>query len=459
MLATSRNDEVALNTKGGLGRWWYSRYGPLAVVPRSGGAPRDLLEDVCAADWSPDGRTLAVVRRVSGEDRLEMPPGRVLVKTSGWLGDVRVSPDGRRIACTKHPVLTDERGWVAVVDRTGRETRLTTEFANVSGLAWSRAGREVWFSASSAGNRQRLLAVTLNGGLRTVVQLPASVVLADVAADGRALLVSLRLHRGIRGKSPSDDRERELGWLDLPWPDALSADGRKLLLEDQGETSGPNYTVYLRNMDGSPPVRLGEGSGCALSPDGRSALTVHYGPPHRLVLIPTGAGDTLSLPRGRVETYQQSASWLPDARRVVFVGAERGRPQRAWIQELPRGLPRPVTPEGIAGGLATDPDGKWVAAVTPDSMLTLFSLETGSPRRVAKLAPDQEVVQWSADGRTLFVSRGGAAAGSGGRGCRDRKDEVVEDDRGPRPRRRPSRHDPHDTRCTQLRVWLHAWQW
>jgi hypothetical protein len=66
-----------------------------------------------------------------------------------------------------------------------------------------------------------------------------------------------------------------------------------------------------------------------------------------------------------------------------------------------------VTPEGIAGGLATDPEGRWVAAVTSDSTLMLFPLEAGSPRRVAKLAINEEVVQWSADARTLFVSRTG----------------------------------------------------
>lgn len=90
-----------------------------------------------------------------------------------------------------------------------------------------------------------------------------------------------------------------------------------LLLDDQGETSGLTYTVYLRDMAGSPPVRLGQGAGCALSPDGRWALTVNYGPPHRLVHMPTGPGDTLSLPRGQVETYQ-SASYLPDGRSYAY---------------------------------------------------------------------------------------------------------------------------------------------
>jgi Tol biopolymer transport system component len=402
--AVSRNDELAVKK---VQTRFGSRYEPLSVVPRSGSGPRDLLEEVACADWAPDGTTLAVVRRNRGQDVLEMPPGRVLVQTSGALSDVRVSPDGRRVAFTEHPVLGDSRGTVAVVDVEGRKATLTREFTGAQGIAWSPDGREIWFSASAEGMQQSLLAVTPGGRLRTVARFPSAVVLHDLAQDGRVLLASQRGQSGIRGRSSPEEQERELGWLDWPWPRALSADGRWLLFDDQGETAGPSYTIYLRNMDGSPPVRLGEGAGCALSPDGRWALAIHYAPPPRLILIPTGSGDTLSLPSGQVETYQ-SGSFLPDGHRIMFVGAERGHPQRTWVQELPGGLPSAVTPEGVSAGIRTSfgisPDGRWLAAVTRDFTLMLFPLVAGEPRAVAKLTPAQEVSQWSEDGRTLFVS-------------------------------------------------------
>ena len=400
--SVSRAGELAVRRQAEPFSW---TYGSLAVVPGSGSAPRDLLEDVSCADWSPQGSTLAVVRHISGEDRLEMPPGHVLVRTSGWFGDVRVSPDGRRIAFTEHSVLYDDRGNVAVVDTAGRKTTLTTESASVLGLAWSPDGREIWFSAQAKSMRRDLFAVTLEGQLRDIAGFPTSVVLYDVAPDGRALLASQRGQTGIRGRSSASNKERELGWLDVPWPRALSLDGKILLLDDIGETAGASYTVYLRGMDGSAPVRLGEGSGYALSPDGRWALATHYGPPQRLVLIPTGSGETLSLPPGQVETYQ-GGSFLPDAGRILFVGAEHGRAQRCWVQELRTGLPRAVTPEG-AVGVATSPDGRWVAAVTKESMLMLFPLQGGEPRAVAALAPREAVSQWSADGRTLYVGHEG----------------------------------------------------
>jgi Tol biopolymer transport system component len=398
--AVSRTGQLALKRRY---KWFGFGWGPLAVAPLSGSAPRDLSEDVSEADWAPDGTTLAIVRRVGGEDRLEMPPGRVLTTTPGTFGNLRVSPDGQRVGLTEHTVIGDARGRVAVLDAAGRKTTLTDEFSNVAGLAWSPNGREIWFSADTEGMEQSLQAAALDGRLRRVAQFPTRVVLHDVAPDGHVLLSSERVQTGIRGRSSPDDKERELGWSDFSFCRAISSDGRMLLFDDEGEGGGPSYTTYVRKMDGSPPVRLGEGAACALSPDRRWALAIHFGPPHRLLLMPTGTGETVVLPRGSVETYQ-AASFLPDGRRIVFAGAERERPQRTWIQDFPSGVPHPVTPEG-ATGVTTSPDGRWVAAVTQDRTLMLFPLQGGEPRFLAKIGQEEAVSEWSADGRTLFVFR------------------------------------------------------
>jgi hypothetical protein len=47
-----------------------------------------------------------------------------------------------------------------------------------------------------------------------------------------------------------------------------------LLFGEQGLGGGPGDSAYIRGMDGSPPVRLGSGTGLALSPDGRLALVL-----------------------------------------------------------------------------------------------------------------------------------------------------------------------------------------
>ena len=55
--------------------------GTLARAGMSGGAPKELLEDVSDACWGPDGSSIAVVRSVEGKHRLEYPIGKVLYES------------------------------------------------------------------------------------------------------------------------------------------------------------------------------------------------------------------------------------------------------------------------------------------------------------------------------------------------------------------------------------------
>ncbi len=101
VLAISRSGEIAL----ALGSHYDGRRSPTARwrACRSPAArPRQMLEDVKYADWSPDGTELAIIRPVDGIDRLEYPIGKVLVQPAAGegtgLGFARISPDGQRVA-------------------------------------------------------------------------------------------------------------------------------------------------------------------------------------------------------------------------------------------------------------------------------------------------------------------------------------------------------------------------
>ena len=97
ILSISSSGEMAISSGRHYTRGWSSS-GTLARVALDGQAPREVLEDVQEADWSPDGHSLAVARSVSGRYRLEYPAGTVLYETSGWISHARVSPDGTRVA-------------------------------------------------------------------------------------------------------------------------------------------------------------------------------------------------------------------------------------------------------------------------------------------------------------------------------------------------------------------------
>ena len=98
--------------------------------------------------------------------------------------------------------------------------------------------------------------------------------LEDISPDGRVLISNAGIRREMAGRAPGDDVDRNLSWFDWSSPQALSADGTTLLFDEQNIGGNNGYLVFVRGIDGSPPVQIGEGSGRALSPDGKWALSV-----------------------------------------------------------------------------------------------------------------------------------------------------------------------------------------
>ena len=101
-----------------------------------------MLEQVQWADWAPDGNNLAVVRDFGGRNRLELPVGKPLYETGGWIGHPRVSPKGDLIAFADHPLQGDDSGSLAVVDLAGNKKMLSSQWFTIQGVAWSPDGKE-----------------------------------------------------------------------------------------------------------------------------------------------------------------------------------------------------------------------------------------------------------------------------------------------------------------------------
>jgi hypothetical protein len=167
ILAISNSGELAVSTNRHFVVGFESA-GMLARAPRGGGAPRDIADDVEYADWSPDGASIAIVRRVGGKVRLEYPHGKVLYETAGWVSHPRVSPDGKLVAFVDHPYERDDDGFIAIVDQAGKKNTLTGEFVSAQGVAWRPTGNEVWFTGTMSGSSRELRAVTLAGKQRLV---------------------------------------------------------------------------------------------------------------------------------------------------------------------------------------------------------------------------------------------------------------------------------------------------
>jgi Tol biopolymer transport system component len=379
--------------------------GTLARMPVEGAAPREILEGVREADWTPDGTDLAIIRDVNGRDRLEFPVGKVLCEVSGYLSDLRFSPKGDRIAFFEHPLKFDDRGLVAVVEvSSGKKTVLSEGYWGEEGLAWTPDGTEVLFSGGTAYNNFKIYAVTLSGKRRAAFDSAGGLTIHDAGAGGRWLVTRDDFFRKMFVRVPGEKEDREISWLDLSDPTALSPDGKTLLFTEESGSVGANYAVCLRGTDGSAVVRLGEGASLGLSPDGKWALAVILASPQQIVLYPTGAGEKRPIEAGGIVNYD-SAAFFPDGRRLLVCGTEAGHAARCYVQDISGGKPRPVTPEGTSGGFVS-PDGASILVRSGAGAFLVYPSAGGEPRTVPGTTPDDAILRWAGDGRSLYLFRG-----------------------------------------------------
>lgn len=388
---------------------WGECIGTLAQVPITGGVPREVMKDVQGADWSPDGQSLAVVSFAAGSYRLEYPIGKVLYEPSGWITYARVSPNGERVAFLDHPRLGDIGGSVAVLDRQGKKVTLSSRWKALQGLAWSGTGNEIWFtgSRSGKGGSSSLYAVSLAGRERLVFSSPGSLRLNDISSDGQYALLTRGTTRGGVVSASNGAKERDLSWFDYSTVADLSADGKMLLLYEWGEGVGGQPTVFTRGTDGSDAVRLGEGRPLALSPDHQWAIAVLDDESTQIALLPTRTGDVKPLPRGPIAEYLDWAAWAPDGRRVYLAARDGSDVRRTYVQDVDGGDPRPITPDGFVGILLS-PDGRTLATVDRYGEYYLYPVDGQSPPKPLPGYVDGDILlQWSADGRFLFVREDG----------------------------------------------------
>jgi serine/threonine protein kinase len=374
-----------------------------------GGAPREALEKVLWADYTPDGRELLVVRREGARSRIELPPGQVLLESSDDLTRARISPSGEYIAFERHPVTSDDRGRVEVIDRKGRLIARSNDAWTVEGLAWLPSSREVWFTAGEESPWRQLQALSVGGKEREVLRAPGNFVLHDIDSSGRVLIAAVLSRWRMFGRIGKSEVERPIAWLDGSLPMDLSADGQMLLfIEGQGG-GGNEIQTYLRTMDGSLPVLLSEGWGRALSPDKKWALISPKPPFNTLTLVPTGPGSPRALPAGDFSSIG-TVRWFPDGNRIALVGRDSNRRPHLYLQSLgagpaPSEAPRLLSEEELEISAPPSPDGTMLPAVRRDGSPVLVKLPKGEVNALPGLRRGDQLLQWSPDGRELFVFR------------------------------------------------------
>ena len=377
--------------------------GTMSQSLMAGGAPRAQTNDVIAADYAPDGKTLAIVRSANQKVQVEYPAGKVIYATSGYLDYVRVSPDGKTVAFAEHPVYDDDRGWVAVVDEHGNHKQLTSEYSTLQGIAWSRTGKEIWYTASPEGTERQLLGVELSGKQRRILAIPLGMRLLDIAQDGRLLIAAEDMRSEISGIDPATGKERKgLQWFNGSGLADVAPDGKAVLYEEWGGPAGTLYLVVYRKLDGSPPTALGEGTTPRFSPDGLTAAAPVLSRPPKVAVHPIGTGESRRFAVGNLASLRDLA-WFPDGKHLMLVGSAEGEPLRTYEMDLDGGKPQPVGPSDFRG-IRVAKDGMRIVGIKASGEAVIFDTSTKKLQAIPGIGPGESVQGWTDDGQALLLT-------------------------------------------------------
>jgi len=245
----------------------------------------------------------------------------------------------------------------------------------------------------------------MTGHRRVVARFPGHVTLYDIASDGRLLLRTDERQIGILGAGPGANTEKDLSCLDQAALAGISEDGGMIAATIIGESGGPRGSVYVRRMDGSPPVRLGDGAAFSMSPDGKwvSTFSEVEGAKRRYALLPTGAGEEREISLPELQGMNIPYGWSRDDQTLFLHGPDGHKGMRNYIWTFNSGAPRPFGPEGVADDLPIlSPDRAQVLDRGPDRRWWIYRVD-GGPGRALDLDAKYDPVGWRDDNHSLWV--------------------------------------------------------
>jgi Tol biopolymer transport system component/predicted Ser/Thr protein kinase len=296
-----------------------------------------------ALDWSPDGKTLAVVDKSSENEpwsvfliSVETGERHMLTQPpAGYTGDLFVafSPDGKRLAFARDHGFTGGSvfgvpGDIYTVSVTGGEpVRITFDEANVNGMAWTPDGAELIFSSTRGGD-PALWRVPAAGGTPALV--------TGIGQNACEPAIARQGHRLAYAQLSQD--------LNIYRLELTGQPGGKRV------ASAPASFISSTRLEGSPQF----------SPDGHRVAFAsdQSGTPEIWACDSQGKNLVQLTNFGGPRT--DTPSWSPDGRFIVFASFPGGNGD-IYVVGSDGGNPRRLTFDPSAEGGATwSRDGRWI---------------------------------------------------------------------------------------------------
>jgi dipeptidyl aminopeptidase/acylaminoacyl peptidase len=182
-----------------------------------------------------------------------------------------------------------------------------------------------------------------------------------------------------------------------------------VLFFEGAEAENPDYGCYMRDLDGSPAVRIGDGTTTRFSPDGQWAMAITLRPTHGLWLYPTELGEARPVPIEGVDRIVW-AGFHPDGRRLFVVGSSPGRAKRLYLMPIEGGRPELLWDELVEVdrmlGPPISPDGDRLVFRRGSGEPVMFSVPDRSAKPLRGLLPNDRALRFDETGRSLYVAAG-----------------------------------------------------
>ncbi|HLH43502.1 MAG TPA: S41 family peptidase [Bryobacteraceae bacterium] len=385
------------------------------VIPAAGGKPRQLTfhsADDIVVGWTPDGRDIVFF---SSRGRGAFPTVSTLfeVAASGgleraidtdWGAWGSFSPDGSRLAFTRHPSVWSRqhyRGSYAadlwLMDMGAKKFTKLGDDDYKGNYLWPMYGHdgEIYYVADELPNEKNIKfgSPEVMKSVNNIWKIPE------------------------KGGKPVQVTHHADGNLFFP---SMSADGKTIVYEDNfglwklDLASGKSSEIRIdikSDVKENEVALVGisnEADSFNLSPSTkRAAIAVH------------GEIFTIATDRGEVQRVTESPwreedpRWSPDGKWIAFISDRSGR-EEIWIaDELGRHLKQLTDIDSEKGPPAWSPDSKSLLVFGSDHKLRLLNVETGAMEILASNSKgDIDSAQFSPDGKWVSYAKDDAAGRS-----------------------------------------------